>query len=62
MLWEITDCALLDEGAQPEVELRSVLGTTTHEQLDSALIGPAADLAMLVEYGICPAGSVPAGF
>ena len=51
--WEITDCDALVEGAQPEVALRSVVGTTRTEALDGTT-GPAFDLQVLVDTGICP--------
>lgn len=51
--WEITDCDALVEAVQPEVALRSVVGTTRTEALDGTT-GPAFDLQVLVDAGICP--------
>jgi hypothetical protein len=35
ILWDITDCSRLVLGRQGQIELTSILGTTTHEQLPS---------------------------
>lgn len=51
-LWNITDCSVLD-GRPPVIELRSVVGTTTHEDLIE-LASPGFDLVTLTESGICP--------
>lgn len=50
--WEITDCDALDAGAAPEVALRSVIGTTRTEPLDT-MTGPGFDLQVLQDAGIC---------
>jgi hypothetical protein len=45
ILWDITDCSRLIRGRQGQIELTSILGTTTREQL------PIADLVL---SPICP--------
>jgi len=45
ILWDITDCSRPTRGRQGQIELTSILGTTTHEQL------PIADLVL---SPICP--------
>lgn len=56
--WEITDCTLLAEDVAPELELRGALGTTAPARLDP-MFGPAYDLSLLEEQGICPGGTDP---
>lgn len=53
VLWNITDCATLDAGPAPQVELRTWLGTTTRQSLDG-LARPGFDVSTLAEAGICP--------
>lgn len=56
--WEITDCSLLTEDVGPELELRSVLGMPGTVQLDP-MLGPAYDLSLLEDQGVCPEGTDP---
>lgn len=58
VLWEVTDCAALVEGVEPEASVRGALGTTTTVALD-ALLGPAFDLTLLEDAGVCPEGTDP---
>ena len=51
-LWTITDCSLLD-GRPPQIELRSLVGTYTHEDLID-FASPGFDVLTLMETGICP--------
>jgi len=39
ILWDITDCARLIPGQEPQIELTSILGTKTHERLPD-VFGP----------------------
>lgn len=56
--WEITDCTLLREDVGPTLELRSAVGAPGTVQLDP-MLGPAYDLTLLEEQGICPEGTDP---
>lgn len=56
ILWDLDDCARLVEGRAPVLTLASVAATTaTHELPEPA--GPAFDLRLLHEVGICPTGT-----
>ncbi|MDH3499263.1 MAG: hypothetical protein OEM97_04005 [Acidimicrobiia bacterium] len=52
-LWAITDCSIIGTRPQPEVELRTALGSVRHELLDE-IASPAFGLMTLTETGICP--------
>ncbi len=56
VLWGLDDCAGLVEGRAPVLTLASVAGTAVDHQL-SDFTGPAFDLRLLHELGICPPGS-----
>lgn len=54
ILWDLTDCSLLTETQQPQIELTSILGITTHQLLpDWAAPFFAVDAPS--ETGACPA-------
>jgi len=54
ILWDITDCARLIPGQEPQIELTSILGTTTYERLPDAF-GPESALNTQDEKGHCSA-------
>jgi hypothetical protein len=55
ILWDITACSALTEGQRPQIELTSILRTSTHELLlDYA--GPFLALDAGAETGACPTG------
>ncbi|MHB1474593.1 MAG: hypothetical protein ACYDDU_00605 [Dermatophilaceae bacterium] len=54
ILWDITDCSRLIRGQRPQIELTSILGTNTHEQLPD-WVGPEFALNTQTENGACPA-------
>jgi len=56
--WEVTDCTLLREDVGPTLELRSAVGAPGTVQLEP-MLGPAYDLTLLEEQGICPKGTDP---
>jgi hypothetical protein len=53
ILWEITDCGRLIRGQRPQIELTSVLGTSTREQLPD-YVGPESALNTPTDNGACP--------
>ena len=53
ILWDITDCARLIPGQQPQIELTSILRTTTYEPLPD-VFGPEFALSTQNEKGACP--------
>lgn len=56
ILWDIADCTLLTEGRRPSVELGSILGSSTNEQLpDWASPWFALDADADTGNRICPA-------
>ena len=54
ILWDITDCARLVPGQEPQIELTSILGTKTYERLPDAF-GPESALNTQNEKGACSA-------
>lgn len=53
ILWDITDCARLIPGQEPQIELTSILGTKTYERLPG--LGPEFALKTQNENGACSA-------
>lgn len=53
VLWDITDCTLLEAGPAPQAEIHTWLGTTVRQSFDDFL-RPGANLPTLAEVGICP--------
>jgi hypothetical protein len=53
ILWDITDCSLLAQDPRPQIELTSILGTKTHEQLP-AWVGPLSELDTRPGNSACP--------
>lgn len=53
VLWNITDCAMLDAAPAPQAEIRTWVGTTTRQSFDEVL-SPGWHMETLVEAGICP--------
>jgi hypothetical protein len=53
ILWDITDCSLLTQDPQPQIELTSILGTRTHEQLPT-WVGPISALSTQPGNSACP--------
>ena len=54
ILWDITDCARLIPGQEPQIELASILGTTTYERIPD-VFGPEFALNTQNEKGACSA-------
>ena len=54
ILWDIADCSRLNQGQRPQIELTSILGTNTREQLPD-WAGPWFALNAQSENGACPA-------
>ncbi len=54
VLWDITDCAALVEGRQPEIVLHNLAGFSLRRSLDFSVLAPAFDYGTLVDTGICP--------
>lgn len=52
ILWTITDCSQLNEFASPSIVLKTAIGTTVQQPLDT-FSGPTWDLSELAERGIC---------
>ena len=52
ILWTITDCSQLNEFASPSMVLKTAIGTTVQQPLDT-FSGPTWDLSELAEQGIC---------
>jgi len=54
ILWDITDCARLIPGQEPQIELASILGTTTYERIPD-VFGPEFALNTQNAKGACSA-------
>lgn len=54
ILWDVTDCSLLIEAQQPQIELTSTLGITTHQLLPD-FAAPSFAVDPPPENGACPA-------
>jgi len=54
VLWDITECAALVEGQQPEIVLHNLIGIPLRRSLDYPISAPAFDYETLVDTGICP--------
>ncbi len=53
ILWDVTNCSLLTENRQPQIELTSILGLTTHQQLPD-WSAPFFAVDAPPETGACP--------
>jgi len=54
ILWDVTDCSLLTQTQQPPIELRSILGITTRQQLPG-WAAPFFAIDAPPDTGACPA-------
>ena len=53
ILWDVTDCSLLTQTQQPQIEVTSILGITTHQQL-ADWAAPFFAVDAPPETGACP--------